>query len=615
MTKPTRFRRLPVVESLEERTLLAGNLLATTEVPGQIAYNLMQYTQQGSRVSSQSIPQAPGSNEYEDARGLSVDPSGNVNVFDGTFNPSLATLSATTHTWSFQTTTGWSTFNVVNNGEVAAYKNFVFASDQATVGGQAYGIIRFDSSGSAPVRFAQGNYFEQVTLGLDGNLYGLVGTNTSPAGNPTIEAFNPDTLAMVRSFTLNTGFLADIRSIAVDATGNVYAADWGGTVTKYNSSGNATGTSVVLKGQSGFAENLVNVALDNDGQVAVGGRFGEIYLTNESLTNVQTIQTGQWDAFVTFNHYIGTTPQLVTPVFSALAGPTIPFGTASVTLGGTITAGTAIPGGSVSITVAGMTKSAAINAANGTFSTVFVTNTLGASGSPYGITYSYPGDAHDNAIKDTSKSLTVTKAVTSFTNLASPTIIVGTSSVTVSGVVNSNSVEPGGQTVTLTVLDSLQHTVATGQATIGSAGAFSTVLDSSKLPVGSYSIQYSYAGDANFAGTSGTGTLSVTYAVQALFDTSKAHHPGSTIPIKLEITDASGNPIGDLEVTPVSLVNAQGQSFPLLHRGLDNDNDFKQTGSKYQYNLDSDGFTPGTYTLFVQVGNDPVLHSVTFVIG
>jgi len=60
-SRPTRTRRAPLqIELLEERTLLAGNLLIDAEVPGQNAYNLMQYTQQGALVSSQAVPAAPG---------------------------------------------------------------------------------------------------------------------------------------------------------------------------------------------------------------------------------------------------------------------------------------------------------------------------------------------------------------------------------------------------------------------------------------------------------------------------------------------------------------------------------------------------------------------------
>src|SRR6185437_10191619 len=117
------------LEILEDRTLLSGDLLVSAEVPNAPNYNLMQYTQQGVLVSSQPIPPAPGATETPDARGLSVDSSGNVNVFDGTLTPSVATLSSSTQNWSFQTTPGWGTSNNITYGNVVTYKNYIFASN------------------------------------------------------------------------------------------------------------------------------------------------------------------------------------------------------------------------------------------------------------------------------------------------------------------------------------------------------------------------------------------------------------------------------------------------------------------------------------------------------
>jgi hypothetical protein len=514
MTKRDRIRIRRIllgIEILEERTLLAGNLLVDVQVPGAEAYNLREYTPQGGLVSSVPVTAAPGGDLA--ARGLSVDPGGNVNIYDGTFTPALATYSPTANSFSYQSFAGWSTVNNVSYGEVAAYKTFVFASDMSTAGaGAPNGIVRFDSAGSGTVRFASGNDFIQVALGQDGVLYGLL-------GGGTVMAYDPNTLTALRTFTLQGGPDSDIRSIAVDPSGQIISASWGGYLAKYDASGHYL-ASIQLQGQFGFGENLLSVALDTDGQVAVGGRSGEIYFTDETLTPPQTIQTNQGNVFVTFDHYIGT-GAVATPTFESLAGPTITYGQATVTLGGKITAGTAIPSGSVDITVAGVTIPAAINPVDGTFSAVFDTSTLGVSGSPYAITYSYAGDLHDNAIQDTSQSLSVTQAVTALSDLASPTVNVGTSAVTLAGVVDSNSVVPAGQSVTVTVLDKHGHTVATGQGVIGDDGAFSTTLDLSDLRVGSYTIQYSYAGDTDFGMSSGTGKLTVTHDVKPLFDTSK----------------------------------------------------------------------------------------------
>ncbi|HJT31415.1 MAG TPA: hypothetical protein VJ783_05145, partial [Pirellulales bacterium] len=134
-----------------------------------------------------------------------------------------------------------------------------------------------------------------------------MGQGYEPYPDPTINVYNPDTLALVRSFHLSTSVVSDIRSIAVDGSGNIYAADWSAGVTKYDPSGAA------VKSLGNFGENLMNIAIDSDGQIAVGGRLGGVYLTDESLDPLQSFQTNQWNVFVTFDHYIGTAPQTVTP--------------------------------------------------------------------------------------------------------------------------------------------------------------------------------------------------------------------------------------------------------------------------------------------------------------
>jgi hypothetical protein len=100
-------------------------------------------------------------------------------------------------------------------------------------------------------------------------------------------------------------------------------------------------------------------------------------------------------------------PSIAPPVFSALAGPTITYGTPSVTLSGTILAGSIAPPSNVSITMGGATQSAAIQA-DGSFSSVFNTASFGVAGSPYTITYAYAATVVFLAATDTSQVLTVT---------------------------------------------------------------------------------------------------------------------------------------------------------------------------------------------------------------
>ncbi|HJT31414.1 MAG TPA: hypothetical protein VJ783_05140 [Pirellulales bacterium] len=96
------------LEQLEDRRLLAGDLLVTTEVPGKVEYNLTQYTQQGAIVDSQRIPQSPTATELQAARGVTVDQNGNAHIVDGSFSPFLDTYSPGQQpAWSYQTAPGW----------------------------------------------------------------------------------------------------------------------------------------------------------------------------------------------------------------------------------------------------------------------------------------------------------------------------------------------------------------------------------------------------------------------------------------------------------------------------------------------------------------------------
>jgi hypothetical protein len=464
----------------------------------------------------------------------------------------------------------------------------------------------------------------------------------------------------------------------------------------------------------GFGETLFSITLDTDGQVAVGGGFGEIYLTDKTLAAVQTIQTNQSDVFVTFNHYIGTGSQDVTPTFASLAGPTITYGQASVTLSGQITADQWFPSGSVYVSAMGVTKSAAINSADGTFSAVFDTSTLGVSGSPYPITYAYPGDARDNPVQDTSKSLTVTRAATSLSHLGSPTITYGQASVTLggqvtgehtipsgsvnitamgvtksaainsadgtfsavfdtstlgvsgspypityaypgdaqhlpsedssksltviaartsfsplasptvlfrskasvtlSGVVSSNSVTPAGQAVAITVVDVRGRTMATGNGMIGGDGTFTAPFNFSTLPLGLYTILATYGGDANFVDSGGTGQLTVTYAVVPLFNASRPVHAGIPLAVKLRIGQGVPGAVAHRDVRVVKLVNAKGKSF-VPHATGGNGPRFREVRARYFYDLDTTHLARGRYKLLVRVRDDPVLHEVSFVIA
>ena len=87
--------------------------------------------------------------------------------------------------------------------------------------------------------------------------------------------------------------------------------------------------------------------------------------------------------------------------FSGLSSPSIGFGTAGVTISGTLANGAQAPQGeSLAITLNGVSQQATIGA-GGAFSTRFDTSKLAVSGSPYTVSYSYAGDTTFGAATDT----------------------------------------------------------------------------------------------------------------------------------------------------------------------------------------------------------------------
>ncbi len=116
---------------------------------------------------------------------------------------------------------------------------------------------------------------------------------------------------------------------------------------------------------------------------------------------------------------------------------------------------------------------------------------------------------------------------------------------------------------------------------------------------------------------------SIGYGVRTLFDQSRAAASGSTIPVKLQLTDAgginlsaAGTLVTAIEVRLLSTyapgeLNDAGQSNP--------DNNFRYdaglggaSGGAYIFNLSTRGLATGTYVLIFRAGADPTLHTVQF---
>ncbi|MDQ6892680.1 MAG: hypothetical protein M3167_08375 [Acidobacteriota bacterium] len=106
------------------------------------------------------------------------------------------------------------------------------------------------------------------------------------------------------------------------------------------------------------------------------------------------------------------------------------------------------------------------------------------------------------------------------------------------------------------------------------------------------------------------------YHLCLLYDPFKIAKSGSTIPIKLQLCDSSGNNLSSSSIVlhAVSLtkvsdstsgsVNDSGNANP--------DGDFRYAGGGYIFNLSTKGLSAGTYTLAFTAGNEPSVYQVQF---
>jgi hypothetical protein len=108
--------------------------------------------------------------------------------------------------------------------------------------------------------------------------------------------------------------------------------------------------------------------------------------------------------------------------------------------------------------------------------------------------------------------------------------------------------------------------------------------------------------------------------LQIITDLSRAKQAGSTIPIRLELLDASGQEISAPGATLSALDITSGSgSFAAVAAGNANPNDVFQfvggTQPYYQFNLQTKDLAgPGTYTLYFTVLGDPIVDALQFVL-
>jgi DNA-binding beta-propeller fold protein YncE len=113
----------------------------------------------------------------------------------------------------------------------------------------------------------------------------------------------------------------------------------------------------------------------------------------------------------------------------------------------------------------------------------------------------------------------------------------------------------------------------------------------------------------------------VTYAVSVLYDQTKAVKSGSTIPIKLQLVDATGTNVSGSSIfvtaTAISFVGSTATAAADDAGNANPDANFRYDASLggYVFNLSTKGLAIGAYRMSFTIVGDPTTHVVGFQIG
>ncbi len=225
---------------------------------------------------------------------------------------------------------------------------------------------------------------------------------------------------------------------------------------------------------------------------------------------------------------------------------------------------------------------------------------------------SYSGDGKNNPVASAAKAepVVIAKAVTCFSELCDPTILIHSSSQTFSGKISAGCLIPPGNLIV--TLNGVQESAA-----IRSDGTFSVTFSTGKLPVGTYNVQYTYAGNSDFTSANCSSTLKVTYGIKPQYSNS-GYKAGSTIPLQFLLTDGLGQDVNTSKttaaVTGIALASYCGKTLS-LPPGNPTTFTANSAGDLFTLNLKTTGLAAGQYILYFTITGDPVVHCLTFTIG
>jgi len=249
---------------------------------------LMEFSPDGTLV--QRIPMlrqgdaSPESSPTAKVRDVIASNTGQVYMFNGTFSPLLSSFNPETGEWQHSTFSDWGISTGDGYGGIGTYKHYMFVTDQS----DPSGIIRFNTDTHSGQRYAVGEDYIDLTVGLDNRLYAL------GSDEKMIHIYDPVTMLPLDGINLENS----VRGIAVNTDGEIFGASWDGSIYRFDSSG-AYQASIA----AGIG-NLSDIDLAPSGQIAVGARETKVVLTTESLSSVEIFTPAQPEVGSTYVGFV-----------------------------------------------------------------------------------------------------------------------------------------------------------------------------------------------------------------------------------------------------------------------------------------------------------------------
>ncbi|MDR7361038.1 pullulanase X25 domain-containing protein [Nocardioides marmoribigeumensis] len=173
------------------------------------------------------------------------------------------------------------------------------------------------------------------------------------------------------------------------------------------------------------------------------------------------------------------------------------------------------------------------------------------------------------------------------------------------------SPEPGGGTVDFT--DGGTSIDGCGAVAVGTTGT--ATCETTYSAVGTRTIAATYSGDdASASSASGPLSQQVGYGTRLRYDASKSNRAGSTVPVKVQLVDATGTNVSapgtTLTVTGFSPSPAPGTAPSGTFTSMTS-----AQGAYYQLNVRTTRYPKARYQLSFTATGDPTVHTATVVVG